>query len=296
MEKGASWRFPWDVPTSRQFTSSGYVVKVELSLTIHFAICIMRENKERGRRLITQEYVLDEPTEEWLENPLPEPTPKGGFSLNKTLSEGLNGRPQAYLQTLPEAYKNRAHFHDEAQFQVVLEGNVEFPGHRLEAIAVHYSDPNTAYGPFVAGPGFKFAVLRPRLAKGKGYMDDPKTRDGRNPYGREIFGISSEHHWRKSDDLPATVQSKVLFGGEGKEGPAAQLWNCSPNSPMPGRAAPFGEYQILVEGSGQVEGKNVKPHFMRYTVGDTPPAPVTAGPEGATWLILTFDQAARPTK
>ena len=36
------------------------------------------------------------------------------------------------------------HFHLGAQFQLVLDGTIQFPGFRLEAPAVHYTDHNVA--------------------------------------------------------------------------------------------------------------------------------------------------------
>ena len=129
----------------------------------------------------TQEYALDEQVKVWVEVALPELQGlPNEVSFRKDLSEGANGSPQAYLQTLPAGYKVRPHFHTEAQFQVVLEGSISFPAHDLGAIAVHYSDRHTAYGPFVAGPDFKFAVVRPRKA-GKDFMEDRQARQRRDP-------------------------------------------------------------------------------------------------------------------
>ena len=240
----------------------------------------------------TQEYALDEQVKVWVEVALPELQGlPNEVSFRKDLSEGANGSPQAYLQTLPAGYKVRPHFHTEAQFQVVLEGSISFPAHDLGAIAVHYSDRHTAYGPFVAGPDFKFAVVRPRKA-GKDFMEDRQARQRRDPYGRELFGSSADLPWEPVPGSEQVTEAKVLFATDGRQGPAAQLWKCSSNSSLVGRAAPFGEYQILVEGSAHLAGREVKRYFMRYVVGDSP-APLICGPQGATWLILTFDQAAQ---
>ena len=36
----------------------------------------------------------------------------------------------------------------------------------------------------------------------------------------------------------------------------------------------------------------MRPFTLRYVVGDEPPADIVCGPEGATWVMLTFDETA----
>ena len=235
-----------------------------------------------------REYLLDEPAHEWKE------TPK---AKRKTLSDGLSGRPQVTVSLPDDGNEAVAHFHDVAQFQLCLQGTITFPGHPLEPIGVYYSDPYMAYGPFVVGSSHKRSVLRPAkaghsLEGGQVQMSNLELRNLRNPHGREFYGESREVSWEDLKGELAGIRRKVLFGTEGEAGPKAQLWECPPNASLRRHEAQFGEYHVLVEGSAQVDDQERKPHFMRYVVGDGPTAPLTSGPVGATWLILTFDQAA----
>src|SRR5580658_11252126 len=127
------------------------------------------------------EYVMDEKLVDW--KVLERETP--GFAL-KRLGDGFDGRPYATIAMQPEGYENPAHFHGEAQFEVLLEGSVDFPQHPLTRIAIHYSDANSPYGPFLIGRNFKHVVVRKR-ATDQVYMSDREGRKRRNPYGRDMY-------------------------------------------------------------------------------------------------------------
>ena len=124
-------------------------------------------------------------------------------------------------------------------------------------------------------------------------MSDPEGRKLRDPYGREFYGQSRDVLWRGLTGELAGVHSKVLFGNEGEEDPKAQIWECAPNLVVRRNVVPFGEYHILLEGLAWLGDREMKPYSMRFVVGDDSSTPLTSGPEGATWLILTFDQVIR---
>ena len=161
-----------------------------------------------------KELVLDEPGCRWRPGNPPE-------TLIKVLSDGHDGAPQATVGAVSADSRVEAHFHDVPQFQVVLEGKVDFVTHPAEAVAVHYTDPNTAYGFFVSDSKFKLAILRPQKG-GTFWMYEPEKRKLRNPDGREIFGQSGVLAWETLTGKLAGVRRKVLFGTEAK-GPMAQM-------------------------------------------------------------------------
>ena len=239
--------------------------------------------------MAVEEYFLDEHNQQWEDHK--------GVSFNKPLRRQVGRGPDAHVGLPAEGHRSEAHFHDVAQFQIALEGSITFPAHPLEAIGVYYTDPYTAYGPLVTGPNHKRAVLRPgkaghSLPGGQVKMSDPEGRKLRNPHGREFYGQSHDVQWEELTGTLAGIRRKVLFGREGDEGPKAQICECLPNVSLQRDAAPFGEYHILVEGSAWLRDREMKPHSMCYVVGDEPATGLTSSPEGATWLILTFDQAA----
>jgi hypothetical protein len=239
------------------------------------------------------ERILIEPAE-WVETRRPQRQGQGFFV--KSLADGQDGGTRATLSVQPAGFVNPAHFHDSNQFQVVLEGSVEFPVHAMTAPAVHYSDCGTPYGPFVIGPEFKMAVLRTRKAK-QIYMSDREGRRLRNPLGREIFGSAADVEWQPAPGQPAGVERKDLFAAHGEDGPRAELLRCPAGSRLTGRPAPHGQYHVVLDGTIVLAEDEVArsvelaPYSMRYSAGEDGPREFVAGPQGATVLVLAFDNS-----
>ena len=235
-----------------------------------------------------KEYVFDTEKAPWVQQ-WPKDTDGNVFkgSNNKTMAEGLDGGPEGFIGIMHKGLETEAHYHNEAQFQVGLEGSLDSPGHHMEALAVHYTDPNTAYGPLVFG-GCTVAVLRPRRTSRSIYMSMRENRAFRDPHGRELVGTSIDVEWEELSDGTA-FRRKVLFEGDG---PAARLFEYAPNSQVQLETAPHGEWQILTAGSARIGDEEIKPYSMRYITGAEAPSSMTVGPDGATWLLLTFDEAA----
>jgi hypothetical protein len=242
------------------------------------------------------ERILIEPPE-WVETRRAERAGQGFYV--KSLADGLDGGTRATLSVQPAGFVNPAHFHDSNQFQVVLEGSVEFPVHGLTAPAVHYSDSGTPYGPFVIGSGFKMAVLRTRKAK-QIYMSDREGRKLRNPLGREIFGSAADIDWQPAPGQPAGTEHKDLFAAHAGNRPRADLFRCPAGARITGVAAPHGQYHVVLAGAivlAQADGDEadgdleLAPYSMRYSAGSEAPRSFTAGEQGATVLVVAFDNS-----
>jgi hypothetical protein len=231
------------------------------------------------------ERILLEP-DEWVETKRPERQGLGFFV--KSLADGIDGGTRATLSRQPAGFVNPAHFHDSNQFQVVLEGSVKFPTHSMTAPAVHYSDHGAPYGPFVVGPDFKMAIIRTRRAK-QIYMSDREGRKQRNPWGREIFGQASDIAWEPAAGQPTGVEVKTLFPPAEGSGPSAELLHCPAGAEIKCKAAPHGQYHIVLEGAILLDDVEFAPYSMRYSVGESAPRALVAGPGEATVLVLTFD-------
>jgi hypothetical protein len=212
-----------------------------------------------------------------------------GLSVRVLLGDIPDG-PEAVHSIHPEG-RVFPHFHQAAQFQLVLSGSVDFPKRHLDAIAVHYTDHQVSYGPFVIGPEYQMMVVHAKPA-GQVDMRDKEARGGRNRAGREIMASATEVEWEADPGRPG-VRRKVLIGEP--SGLRAEVIEIAPGASLAPDPAPYGQFHILAEGAAKLGGQAITRHGLRFVRGDEAPGPVVAGPEGATLVLLAFDQDAAET-
>src|SRR5579871_2640808 len=135
------------------------------------------------------------------------------------------------------------HFHHAAQFQLLLEGSMQFSDRRMEAISVHYTDHDVPYGPFKPDADHSMLILH---AKPAGYapMSDRQARKMINSSGRELEGCARE---AQSQALPNGGSCKTLLADNG--GVCAQIIECPPGASFSGSAPLYGRYELILDGS-----------------------------------------------
>lgn len=234
------------------------------------------------------EYLIDESLHSW-EQPVREDRKNRGF-LVKYLADGEDDRPYAVFGIQPEGFENPAHFHTEPQFQVLLDGTVGFPQHSLTSVAVHFSDANSPYGPFLVGPNFKLAVVRNGNAE-QVYMSDREGRKRRNPYGRELYGQARDDAWQMVANGEDGIEQQVLIDAIDGSGPGAEIVRCSAATLLHCPPAEYGAFHIVVKGSAFAGDDQIGLHSMRYVRGTDVPTPLRAGDDGMDVLALTFGPA-----
>jgi hypothetical protein len=184
------------------------------------------------------------------------------------------------------------HYHRAAQFQLLLDGNLEFPDFRMEGIAVHYTDHNVPYGPFTTSGRHDMVVVHTKPA-GVEYMKeairDPRLRKEINRAGREIHRSAADVEWQAVPGHPG-VRCKVLISED--RGPAAEIVECAPGIELPAPAAPFGRYEFVVKGSAYLNSSKLGPETVRFLESTDRTEAMRAGPDGATFVVLTFDRDA----
>jgi len=250
------------------------------------------------------ERFLVEPAD-WVEEfgKVPEERTKFGMRiLSKDLSKGVPANGSWARQVIfPAGFENNPHFHSAPQFQVLLEGSVQFPTHHLTAPAVHYADAFSPYGPFTCGEGFKIMIIRPWLAK-KYNMFERSTRGLRNPYGRNKYGEQKRNLYGQVD--PASWisidghQRQQLLGAPAADhldGPVAELIRLQPGTSIANDAAltEFALFVIVFDGEITIKGQTLKPYSSYFARG-IHDDPMVAGASGATILRCAFDNMAHP--
>ena len=243
--------------------------------------------------MAVEEFLLDEPSIPWVRSENESIYSKGYYW--KRMSDGLEGRPYAHIMSIPRgADTSEAHFHPAAQFQIMLEGDMVFHHLSLGEMELHYTDASTAYGPFWVGDDTARSVCAVLRAKAAGitWKWDQGYRKEMNRGGRELIGRTKSVPWVEMKGEMEGVRRKVMFGEDHEEGPKAHMLECPPDQLIRREPAPHGEYQILVKGTSRVGNRGMRPFTMRYVVGDEPRADIVCGPEGATWVMLTFDETS----
>jgi hypothetical protein len=206
------------------------------------------------------------------------------------LLSGADGGPEALRFRFDPCPSVFAHMHLTSQFQLLLHGRMDFPKStmKLRSIAVHYTDHNFPYGPFSVGGDHDMLVLHPRQG-GLITMADRDARRQINLKGRHLYGAAAETHWTLLAEFGG-AQSKPLIPPEA--GPYAVMLECPPRTLIELPDALCGRYEVVLAGAASVSGRLLPPPGFRYVCDDKRVAPMEAGPDGATVMLMAFDQDA----
>lgn len=198
---------------------------------------------------------------------------------------GIDEGPEA-VDAIKPNNTSEPHFHQGAQFQVLVKGSIQFPRHKIEALTVHYTDHNVAYGPFECSPDCRFLVLHAKPA-GQLAMNDRASFKLLNPGGRELIAPAADYAWRA---VAEGVRERLLI--EQQSGVRAVVREVMAGRPLPVMAAPFGQFEVVLEGIALDAGQEIVPYNVRFTRGNEAPMPLLAGPSGATVGTFVFDADA----
>src|ERR671912_2066014 len=137
----------------------------------------------------------------------------------QVLLSGEDGGPEAMRFRFDDTPSVYAHMHLTSQFQLLLNGAMDFPRgvQHLEALAVHYTDHNMPYGPFAVSGGHDMLVLHPR-AGGIISMANLEARRQINLRGRLFASSAADSEWQP---LPGADHSQFKFLMPPNFGPAA---------------------------------------------------------------------------
>lgn len=212
----------------------------------------------------------------------------GGTADIQMYLPGTDGGAEAIRARMNDGYEVEPHFHLAAQFQLLLEGTMTFPTFKLDAPAVHYTEHNVPYGPFIVNEQHDMLVLHAKPG-GVIMMRDRERRQQANTRGRELTCCASEVEW---EPMPEHIgaRRKVLIPA--RRGPSAEIIECPPQMELRLPASPYGRYEVIYQGSAQADGKELGVKGLRFIGAGEEVAPLICGPEGATVIILCFDADA----
>lgn len=198
---------------------------------------------------------------------------------------------QAFLVEQDPNWVTPPHYHGEHQFQVVTAGHGSIGSHAVKPMCVHYSAPETGYGPIVAREaGVSYLTLRMAGDTGAWYLHKPGSRERMQPglkreqqHGAPKGSISAE-------DLAQLTHTAVeVLIAPRADGLAAHLLRLAPGQShtQPSEHAYGGRFYVVTQGAVQVaqtEGPSLTVAFASADEQLT----LTAGAKGAEVLVLQF--------
>ena len=107
-------------------------------------------------------YIVDSANAPWKRS-----STEGVEFACQVLLSGEDGGPEALRFRFDDCPSVYAHMHLTSQFQLLLNGAMDFPRgvKHLEALALHYTDHNMPYGPFAVSRR-KLLMFSSRSSKG----------------------------------------------------------------------------------------------------------------------------------
>jgi hypothetical protein len=208
----------------------------------------------------------------------------------QVLLPGEDGGPEALRFRFDDCPSVYAHMHLTAQFQLLLGGAMDFPRgvKHLAALAIHYTDHNVPYGPFAVSGGHDMLVLHPK-AGGIISMANLDARRRINLSGRLFAALACEQAWQS---LPQAESGAFMHLMPPGFGPAAVVVRAPAHAELAMPPAPYGRYEVVLDGSVIMQKKEIGAPGLRYTCGDDAAEPLVTGSAGASVAFLTFDRDA----
>lgn len=187
-------------------------------------------------------------------------------------------RPQAFLVEQDPDSEILPHYHEEDEFQVVVEGDGRFGRHPVRPITVHFAGSHTGYGPIHSGGrGLWYFSLRPRKDPGARFL----------PEWRDRMRKGSKRHILADPILAAGTGAATVIEPQ-PDGIAAWALAAAPGSRIAPPEAPAGatRYYLVIDGSVVWREEHLPRLSVIFTDGET--FHPDAGSYGARLLALQF--------
>ncbi len=230
--------------------------------------------------------------------------PLGGGKATKTLYLGPWEKPQTPEPGVsPQGYTVRqehqnithAHYHQTEQWQVVIEGAGKLGRANMAPVALHFTDPYTAYGPIVPEQeGLTYFTLRARADPGACMLAAPGVKEAIRPSKRRFIlkdkselgiGTPEALRTRKETVLDVIVELHP-------DGLAAWILRLPPGAPAtwPAECGGAGRHLMVAAGALNHQGKSLPYESLAFANAGEGGPNATAGVDGAEVLIMQYPQ------
>lgn len=198
--------------------------------------------------------------------------------------------PMAFLVEQDPGTTAHAHFHQQDQFQLVVNGKGTVGLHDAGPVTVHFTGAYTAYGPIKADPeqGIWYMTLRNGFDPGARFMEMPENR----AFLRTVPG--RKHRESVVGPLtPPTTPVETLLGPEA-DGMGSWRYALTPGERVmgPDPATGRGQYWAVTRGSLLREGRTLRERSLVFVLPDEAAFEATAGDGGAELVVMQFPRHA----
>jgi hypothetical protein len=188
------------------------------------------------------------------------------------------------------------HFHEQNQFQVIINGGGLLGRNEVKPITVHYAGAYTGYGPITSGDeGLWYFTLRPMMDNGAQFL--PESRPKMKPWPKKHYHSAPLQSMTTSAlaTLAAPESITVQHDDDGMRVESIRVpANARIGTPEPAQGG--GQFFLVTAGSMQVEGKQYGRLSCVWVAHTEAAMNVQAGAEGVELLMLQCPRADyRPT-
>jgi hypothetical protein len=199
--------------------------------------------------------------------------------------------PEAYLIEQDANQDVQSHFHEQPEFQLIVDGTGSLGRNAVTPITMHYANAYTGYGPISAGPqGISYVTLRPMRDNGAMWLPEDREKMKRAPkkffHSAPIASLTASERMRLSAPIVATIAD---------EGEGLGAWKivCGPHQSVMAASPSLGggQYLFLHQGSAQLNAKPMSAIAYAFASADEAPVNIRSGADGAELLVMQFARA-----
>lgn len=199
--------------------------------------------------------------------------------------------PQGFMVQQSPSSVIPAHFHRVPQYQVMVNGRGKLGRNEVEAVAFHYTDEYTAYGPILSSEdGLWYCTLRGYFDPGANYTNLAEARAIMRPSKRRFILVGQDKVRASSADALAARTAAALDTVIEPEDDGVAAWmlrlgpNMSATGPDP--ATGGGQYYLVTGGALRHEGREYPRHSLLWLAPTDQPLAATAAGEGCECAVL----------
>lgn len=196
--------------------------------------------------------------------------------------------PQAFLVEQDANQVILPHFHEQNQFQIIVQGGGTLGRSVVAPITVHYAAAYTGYGPITAGDdGLWYFTFRPMMDNGALFVHE--SRDKMQPVPRKHYhsaplGVTDER------ELALLAAAEIQTIHTDPSGPTVATTRVPPRQPLPadGFGQGGGRFLLVTSGAFLANGMRYAKWSCLWIGAGAAPLEGIAGEHGAEVFCLEF--------